>query len=98
ALALEHLLKKLLQAAGRPHTRSTHERRKARHTRSGVAGMSRLSTPAERRASRTASMTVCGAAMQPACPEPLTPSALLAVGRSIRWMSNAGRSGAPGKA
>src|SRR5882672_8088248 len=70
----------------------------ARHTRSGVAGMSIASTPAGLSASRIAAMIVCGAAMQPACPEPLTPSGLARVGRSISSMSKYGKSSARGRA
>ena len=43
-------------------------------------------------------MMVCGAAMQPAWPEPLTPSGLAAVGSSASVMSKGGRSSARGSA
>jgi len=42
-------------------------------------------------------MMVCGAAMQPAWPAPLTPSGFTAVGSSARVMSSGGRSSARGK-
>jgi hypothetical protein len=56
----------------------------ARQTRSEVAGMSIWSMPSGASASRSALMIVCGAAMHPAWPEPLTPSGLAAVGNSAR--------------
>src|ERR1700730_6111685 len=70
----------------------------ARQTRSGVAGMSMWSMPSGASASTIALMIVCGAAMQPAWPEPLTPSGLAEVGSSASVMSNDGRSPARGSA
>ena len=52
----------------------------ALHTRYGVAGMSSSSIPSGDKASSTAFMMVCGAAMLPACPVPFTPSGFDLVG------------------
>src|SRR6202035_3649678 len=46
----------------------------------GVAGMSIWSMPSDASASRMALIMVCGAAMQPAWPAPLTPRGLTVVG------------------
>ena len=68
----------------------------ARHTRCGVAGMSRCVTPSGARASMIAFITAAGAAMVPASPAPLAPSGLVDVrmpwSRS-RWAAG-GRRGA----
>src|SRR5260370_5282394 len=65
-----------VQRAARPAARI------ARQTRSGVAGMSIRSMPSGARASTIALMIVCGAPMQPASPEPLSPSGVAPVGSS----------------
>ena len=52
----------------------------ALQTRNGVAGMSSSWMPSGDKASSTAFMIVCGAAMQPACPVPFTPSGFDRVG------------------
>jgi hypothetical protein len=54
--------------------------RKARQIFSGVAGISGGIAPRSASASAMAFITVCGAAMAPAWPEPFTPSGLAAVG------------------
>ena len=50
----------------------------ARHTRSGVAGMSISMIPSGANASTTAFMIAGGAPMVPASPQPLAPSGLCA--------------------
>ena len=62
-------------------------RRSARHTRSGVNGISTASAPADARASRTALSTQGMPPTVPASPAPLTPSGFVEVGTGCRAMS-----------
>ena len=59
--------------------------RSPRHTRSGVAGMSRSPTPSGASASTTAFMIAAGAPIAPASPQPLTPSGLCV--HSVVWVA-----------
>src|SRR5215470_11950584 len=60
------------------------------HTRSGVAGISIVSTPSGDSASITALITVGGAPIVPDSPMPLTPSGLVLHGTSSRLASKRG--------
>src|SRR4029077_15515486 len=57
--------------------------RKARHSRSGVKGMSRWSMPSSASASTTALTKAGGAPTAPASPAPLTPSGLVRHGTTL---------------
>jgi DNA-binding NarL/FixJ family response regulator len=70
--------------------------RMARHTRSGVSGMSMWITPRWATASMTAFWTAGVAPIVPDSPIPLTPSGFSGVGVSVRWVSKAGSSAADG--
>src|ERR1043166_4300796 len=70
----------------------------ARHTRSGVAGMSMWCTPNGESASITALATAGMAPTAPASPAPLTPGGLVAVGTGLLSVAIAGRSPARGMA
>ena len=68
----------------------------ARHTVSGVAGMSMAATPSGLRASTIAFISAGMAPTQPASPAPLTPSGLVGVGTSLISISKLGRLSARG--
>ena len=70
----------------------------ARHTRSGVSGMSMWVTPRWARASTTAFWTAGVAPIVPDSPIPLAPSGFSGVGVWVRSVSKAGRSAAAGMA
>ena len=59
----------------------------ARHTRSGVIGMSRCAIPSGESASTTAFTTAGVAAIVPVSPAPFTPSGLTSVSVSVRSTS-----------
>src|SRR5439155_1381441 len=81
--------------AGQPraHRRAS---RIARHTRSGVTGMSRWRMPSGASASFTALSRAASAPTVPASPTPLAPSGFTVVGTSNESTSKAGRSSARG--
>ena len=64
----------------------------ARHTRSGDAGLSMLSTPRWETASITAFTTAGGDAIVPASPMPFTPSELVVEGVTVRSCTIVGTS------
>src|SRR5207245_11447546 len=68
----------------------------ARHTRSGVAGMSSWVMPSGASASSTAFIAAGRAPTEPASPAPLTPSGLVLAGTSWLATANDGRSVARG--
>src|SRR6185369_8552409 len=70
----------------------------ARHTRSGVSGMSRCSTPNSASASSTAFDTAASAGVVPPSPPPRMPSGWLAEGTSLISVSNIGSWSAGGMA
>ena len=70
----------------------------ARHTRSGVAGMSICVTPSPLSASMIALITAGGLPTAPASPAPFTPSGLDAQGTSSSSTSISGNSLARGSA
>src|SRR5215217_6985203 len=70
----------------------------ARHTRSGVSGMSRCRMPSGASASMTAFTTAGADAIVPVSPAPFTPSGLTSVGVSVRSSSRGGNHSAFGTA
>src|SRR3990167_2631404 len=66
------------------------------HTRIGVAGMSKLSTPSGASASINALMTAAGEPTDPASPIPLTPSGFVVAGISSNATQTSGMSSARG--
>ena len=68
----------------------------ARHTRSGVHGITTSRMPSGRSASMIALTTAGVDAIVPASPTPLTPSGLVVAGVSVRSVMKDGRSTADG--
>src|SRR5207248_9558104 len=68
----------------------------ARHSRSGVAGISTWRIPSGESASTSALATAGMAPTQPASPAPLTPSGLVLVGTGLLLMWNAPKFSARG--
>src|SRR6266540_1322086 len=91
-------LRDLVVELGRDHVLSPPSAASsiARHTRSGVAGMSSSSTPRWDRLSIRAFMTAAGAAIVPVSPTPFTPSGFVGLGVSVRASSSDGSSAALG--
>src|SRR5205085_4081757 len=85
----QHLLDTYLAFCRRPSSI-------ARHTRSGVAGISICVTPNSRSASTTALMTAASAGVVPPSPPARTPSGLVGDGISINSVANEGKTSARG--